>query len=81
MVSRRPSSNETVGAHPSTSAARWFDEHWIDNANVHLYTWVSRIGKSGALVQNGQTQTYAVGMVIGAIVIVAGFLLWGGKST
>ena len=56
---------------------RWFDEHWIDNANVHLYTWVSRIGKSGALVQNGQTQTYAVGMVIGVIVIVAGFLLWG----
>ena len=60
-----------------TDGVRWFDEHWIDNANVHLYTWVSRIGKSGALVQNGQTQTYAVGMVIGVIVIVAGFLLWG----
>jgi len=60
-----------------TNGVRWFDEHWIDNANVHLYTWVSRIGKSGALVQNGQTQTYAVGMVIGVIVIVAGFLLWG----
>ncbi len=59
-----------------TDGVRWFDEHWIDNANVHLYTWVSRIGKSGALVQNGQTQTYAVGMVIGVIVIVAGFLLW-----
>jgi NADH-quinone oxidoreductase subunit L len=56
---------------------RWFDEHWIDNANVHLYTWISRIGKSGALVQNGQTQTYAVGMVIGVVAIVAGFLLWG----
>ena len=60
-----------------TDGVRWFDEHWIDNSNVHLYTWVSRIGKSGALVQNGQTQTYAVGMVIGVIVIVAGFLLWG----
>ena len=60
-----------------TDGVRWFDEHWIDNANVHLYTWVNRIGKSGALVQNGQTQTYAVGMVIGVIVIVAGFLLWG----
>ena len=60
-----------------TDGVCWFDEHWIDNANVHLYTWVSRIGKSGALVQNGQTQTYAVGMVIGVIVIVAGFLLWG----
>ncbi|MCH8909732.1 MAG: NADH-quinone oxidoreductase subunit L [Chloroflexi bacterium] len=58
-------------------AVRWFDEHWIDNANVHLYTWVNRLGKSGALVQNGQTQTYAVGMVIGVIAIVAGFLLWG----
>ena len=58
-------------------ALRWFDEHWIDNANVHLYTWVNRLGKSGALVQNGQTQTYAVGMVIGVIAIVAGFLLWG----
>ena len=56
---------------------RWFDEHWIDNANVHLYTWISRIGKSGVLVQNGQTQTYAVGMVIGVVAIVAGFLLWG----
>ena len=60
-----------------TDGVRWFDEHWIDNANVHLYTWVSRIGKSGALVQNGQTQTYAVGMVIGVIVSVAGFLRWG----
>ncbi|MCI0774186.1 MAG: NADH-quinone oxidoreductase subunit L [Chloroflexi bacterium] len=58
-------------------ALRWFDEHWIDNANVHLYTWVNRLGKSGALVQNGQTQTYAVGMVVGVIAIVAGFLLWG----
>lgn len=58
-------------------AVRWFDEHWIDNANVHLYTWVSRLGKSGALVQNGQTQTYAVGMIIGVVAIVAGFLLWG----
>ena len=56
-------------------ALRWFDEHWIDNANVHLYTWVSRIGRSGALVQNGQTQTYAVGMIIGVIAIVAVFLL------
>ena len=45
-------------------AVRWFDEHWIDNANVHIYTWVDRVGKSGSLIQNGQTQTYAVGMVI-----------------
>jgi NADH-quinone oxidoreductase subunit L len=58
-------------------AVRWFDEHWIDNANVHLYTWVSRLGKSGAQIQNGQTQTYAVGMVIGVVAIVAAFLLWG----
>ena len=58
-------------------ALRWFDEHWIDNANVHLSNWVSRIGKSGVLIQNGQTQTYAVGMVIGVIAIAAGFLLWG----
>ncbi len=58
-------------------ALRWLDHHWIDNANIHLYTWVSRLGKSGALVQNGQTQTYAVGMVIGVVAIVAGFLLWG----
>jgi len=58
-------------------ALRWFDEHWIDNANVHIYTWVDRLGKSGALVQNGQTQTYAVGMIVGVIAIVAGFLLWG----
>jgi NADH-quinone oxidoreductase subunit L len=57
-------------------ALRWFDEHWIDNANVHLSNWVSRIGKSGALVQNGQTQTYAVGMVIGVVAVVAAFLLW-----
>ena len=58
-------------------ALRWFDEHWIDNANIHLSNWVSRIGKSGVLIQNGQTQTYAVGMVIGVIAIAAGFLLWG----
>jgi NADH-quinone oxidoreductase subunit L len=58
-------------------AVRWFDEHWIDNANVHIYTWVDRVGKSGSLIQNGQTQTYAVGMVIGVVAIVAGFLLWG----
>jgi len=58
-------------------ALRWFDEHWIDNANVHLSNWVSRIGKSGTLVQNGQTQTYAVGMVIGVVAVVAAFLLWG----
>jgi NADH-quinone oxidoreductase subunit L len=58
-------------------ALRWFDEHWIDNANVHLSNWVSRIGKSGALVQNGQTQTYAVGMVVGVVAVVAAFLLWG----
>jgi NADH-quinone oxidoreductase subunit L len=58
-------------------ALRWFDEHWIDNANVHLSNWVSRIGKSGALVQNGQTQTYAVGMVIGVVAVIAAFLLWG----
>jgi len=58
-------------------ALRWFDEHWIDNANVHLSSWVSRIGKSGALVQNGQTQTYAVGMVVGVVAVVAAFLLWG----
>lgn len=58
-------------------ALRWFDEHWIDNANVHLSNWVSRIGKSGALVQNGQTQTYAIGMVIGVVAVVAAFLLWG----
>jgi NADH-quinone oxidoreductase subunit L len=56
---------------------RWFDEHWIDNANVYISNWVSRIGKSGALVQNGQTQTYAVGMVIGVVAVVAAFLLWG----
>jgi NADH-quinone oxidoreductase subunit L len=58
-------------------ALRWFDEHWIDNANVHLSNWVSRIGKSGALVQNGQTQTYAVGMVIGVVAVIAAFLIWG----
>lgn len=58
-------------------ALRWFDEHWIDNANVYLSNWVARIGKSGALVQNGQTQTYAVGMVIGIVAVAAGFLLWG----
>ena len=58
-------------------ALRWFDEHWIDNVNIHLSNWVSRIGKSGVLIQNGQTQTYAVGMVIGVIAIAAGFLLWG----
>ena len=58
-------------------ALRWFDEHWIDNANVHLSNWVSRIGKSGALVQNGQTHTYAVGMVVGVVAVVAAFLLWG----
>ena len=58
-------------------ALRWFDEHWIDNANIHLSNWVSRIGKSGVLIQNGQTQTYAVGMVIGVIAIATGFLLWG----
>ena len=56
---------------------RWFDEQWVDHANVYVYTWVSRLGKSGALIQNGQTQTYAVGMIIGVIAIVAGFLLWG----
>jgi NADH-quinone oxidoreductase subunit L len=59
------------------NALRWFDEHFVDNANVHLSNWVSRIGKSGALVQNGQTQTYAVGMVIGVVAVVAAFLLWG----
>jgi NADH-quinone oxidoreductase subunit L len=58
-------------------ALRWFDEHWVDNANVHLSNWISRIGKSGALIQNGQTQTYAVGMVIGVVAVVAAFLLWG----
>ncbi len=58
-------------------AFRWFDEHWVDNANVHLSNWISRIGKSGALIQNGQTQTYAVGMVIGVVAVVAAFLLWG----
>ena len=60
-----------------SDGARWFDEHWIDNANVHLSNWVNRLGKSGALVQNGQTQTYAAGMVIGVVAIVAAFLLWG----
>jgi len=59
------------------NAFRWFDEHFVDNANVHISNWVSRIGKSGALVQNGQTQTYAVGMVIGVVAVVAAFLLWG----
>ncbi|MCX8278334.1 MAG: NADH-quinone oxidoreductase subunit L, partial [Dehalococcoidia bacterium] len=58
-------------------ALRWFDENWIDNANVHLSNLVSRIGKSGVLIQNGQTQTYAVGMVVGVIAVVAAFLLWG----
>jgi NADH:ubiquinone oxidoreductase subunit 5 (subunit L)/multisubunit Na+/H+ antiporter MnhA subunit len=58
-------------------ALRWFDEHWIDNANVYLSNWVNRIGKSGALVQNGQAQTYAVGMVIGVVAVIAAFLLWG----
>ena len=60
-----------------SDGTRWFDEHWIDNANVHLSNWVNRLGKSGALVQNGQTQTYAAGMVIGVVAIVAAFLLWG----
>ena len=59
------------------NAFKWFDEHFVDNANVHLSNWVSRIGKSGAIVQNGQTQTYAVGMVIGVVAVVAAFLLWG----
>jgi len=59
------------------NAFKWFDEHFVDNANVHLSNWVSRIGKSGALVQNGQTQTYAIGMVIGVVAVVAAFLLWG----
>ncbi|NQW19458.1 MAG: NADH-quinone oxidoreductase subunit L [Chloroflexi bacterium] len=58
-------------------ALRWFDEHWVDNANVYLSNWVSRIGKSGALIQNGQTQTYAVGMIVGVVAVVAAFLLWG----
>lgn len=58
-------------------ALRWFDEHWIDNTNVHLSNWVSRIGRSGTLIQNGQAQTYAVGMVIGVVAVIAGFLLWG----
>ena len=56
---------------------RWFDEHWVDNVNIHLSNWVARIRKSGVLIQNGQTQTYAVGMVIGVVAIAAGFLLWG----
>ncbi len=56
---------------------RWFDEHWVDNVNIHLSNWVARVGKSGVLIQNGQTQTYAVGMVIGVVAIAAGFLLWG----
>ena len=59
------------------NAFKWFDEHFVDNANVHLSNWVIRIGKSAALVQNGQTQTYAVGMVIGVVAVVAAFLLWG----
>ena len=58
-------------------AFRWIDEHWIDNANVHISNWVSRIGKSGALVQNGQTQTYAIAMVVGVIAVIAAFILWG----
>ena len=58
-------------------AFRWFDEHWIDNANVHLSNWVSRIGKSGVLVQNGQTQTYVIAMVVGVIAVIAAFILWG----
>ncbi len=58
-------------------ALRWFDERWVDNANVYLSNWVSRIGKSGALIQNGQTQTYAVGMIVGVVAVVAAFLLWG----
>ena len=56
---------------------RWIDETWVDNANVHLSNWVSRIGKSGALIQNGQTQSYAISMVIGVVAVVAAFLLWG----
>ena len=59
------------------NALLWFDEHWIDNANVYLSNWVSRIGKSGTLIQNGQTQSYAISMVIGVVAVVAAFLLWG----
>ncbi|MDA1281005.1 MAG: NADH-quinone oxidoreductase subunit L, partial [Chloroflexi bacterium] len=59
------------------SAIGWFDEHWIDNANVHLSVWIARIGKSGAVIQNGQTQTYAVGMIVGVVAVVAAFLIWG----
>ncbi|MEX0762287.1 MAG: NADH-quinone oxidoreductase subunit L [Dehalococcoidia bacterium] len=58
-------------------AVNWADGAWLDNVNVQVSAWTSRLGRGLAQIQNGQTQAYALVMAAGLIVVIAAFVAWG----
>jgi len=55
----------------------WTDRNVVDRT-VNTVGWVGRnSGKAIGKIQNGQMQTYAVGMGIGILVIFGVYMVWG----
>ena len=54
-----------------------FDKSWLDNVNAQTSAIVARVGRSLALIQNGQTNAYALVMATGLVIALAIFFIWG----
>lgn len=58
-------------------AAAWADLAWLDNVNVQLSSWTSRVGRGLTTIQTGQAQAYGLVMAVGIIVAIAALIAWG----
>ena len=62
-------------------AVSWADMHVFDNTNIQLSLLTRWIGGRVAHLQNGQTQTYAVSMVIGVgIMVIVAYIVLSASS-
>ena len=58
-------------------ATAWADLAWIDNVNVQLSAWTSRVGRGLATIQTGQAQAYGLMMAVGIVIAVVALIAWG----
>jgi NADH-quinone oxidoreductase subunit L len=58
-------------------ATAWADLAWLDNVNVQLSTWTSRVGRGLATLQTGQAQAYGLMMAAGIVIAVVALIAWG----
>jgi NADH-quinone oxidoreductase subunit L len=54
-----------------------FDKSWLDNVSALASGWTARLGRGLTVIQNGQTQTYALVMAAGLVVAVTAYFIWG----